>query len=57
MLKEKIEHKKFLKMITPIFCCLLQGVESISNGMANTERTIPALDLIKEILDIMKVFQ
>ena len=52
--KEIKEHNEFLMMITPIFSNLLKGVKTISDEMRQIQRAIPALDLIKEILDILK---
>ena len=41
-------------MLVPIMSGLLTGVEKLTNSMQNLEFALPALELIQEILFLMK---
>lgn len=48
------ENQTFLKMVSPIFSNLLSGVEKISNELQNLDQVNAALDLIDEIMILMR---
>ena len=51
---EVIENQTFYNMVSPIFSNLLSGVEKISNELQNLEEVNAALDLIEEIMILMR---
>lgn len=52
--EETIQNQTFHKMVSPIFSNLLTGVEKISNDLQNLEQVNAALDLIDEIMILMR---
>ena len=46
--------EQFSNMLVPIISGLLTGVEKLTNSMQNLEFALPALELIQEILILMK---
>lgn len=48
------EMSNFARILIPLLCKLVTGVDTLSNNMSNLEHTLPVLTLIQDLLQIME---